>query len=296
MNKPVQMIAVASGKGGVGKTNVSVNLAVAFAQAGRRVLLLDADLGLANVDVLLGLKPERTLHDLIRGRVSSIDDIVTPGPVGIDVIASASGISEMANLSPAEHAGLIRAFERYSRPVDVLLVDTAAGVQDSVTRFCAAVQQVVVVVNDEPASLTDAYALIKVLVREHGLSQFYLLPNNVADVAAARKVEQTLARVCQQYLPDITITRIGAIPRDESLRRAVQRRQPVLVASPSAPAAVALREAAEQLSRLPAPAVHGRGIGFFIERMVDAGRSGSGAPAGTPNAPARSASRVVPGS
>ncbi|MFN4262316.1 MAG: MinD/ParA family protein [Thioalkalivibrionaceae bacterium] len=264
----MQMIAVASGKGGVGKTNVAVNLAVAFAKLGRKVLLLDADLGLANVDVLLGLKPERTLHDLISGRVTSVDEVVTAGPEGIDVIASASGIAEMANLSQSEHAGLVRAFERYQRPVDLLLVDTAAGVQDSVTRFCAAVHQVVVVVNDEPASLTDAYALIKVLFRDHDRRNFYLLPNNVADLASARRVEATLARVCSQYLPEVTITRIGAVPHDEQLRRAVQRRKPVLTLAPSASSSRALFEAAQTLMRLPALDQGVPGIGFFVERLL----------------------------
>ena len=185
-SRPLQSIAIASGKGGVGKTNVAVNLSVALAQSGRRVMLFDADLGLANADLMLGLRPTKTLHDLVSGRATSLEEILLEGPGGLLLVPSASGIGSMANLTPAEHLGLIRAFSSYDKPLDVLIVDTAAGVHDSVTSFCKAVQQVFIVVCDEPASLTDAYALIKVLHQEHGVRRFRVICNMLRDAEAGR--------------------------------------------------------------------------------------------------------------
>ena len=154
---PVQVIAVTGGKGGVGKTNVSVNLSLALADLGRRVMLLDADLGLANVDVLLGLTAKRTLADVINGECD-LRDVLLQGPGGIRIVPAASGTQSMVQLSPMQHAGLIQAFSEISDNLDVLVIDTAAGIGDSVVSFVRAAQEVIVVVCDEPASVTDAYA------------------------------------------------------------------------------------------------------------------------------------------
>src|SRR5271169_1914078 len=174
--RPVKVIAVTGGKGGVGKTTVSVNLAVSIAAQGRDVMLLDADLGLANVDVLLGLHTRFHLGHVIQGECSLEDAIVT-GPHGLQIVPAASGIKRMAALSPAEHAGIIRAFSDLYHQVEVLVVDTAAGLHDSVMTFSTAAHHVVVVVCDEPASITDAYALIKVLSHEDGVQRFQVLAN-----------------------------------------------------------------------------------------------------------------------
>jgi flagellar biosynthesis protein FlhG len=153
--RPVKVIAVSGGKGGVGKTNVSVNLAVALAQLGRKVMLLDADFGLANVDVLLGLSPEYDLSHLIRGE-RNLEEIIVEGPGDIRIIPASSGVGQMASLSPAEHAGVIRAFSELGYDLDVLIVDTAAGISDSVVSFCRASREVIVVVCDEPATFLGA--------------------------------------------------------------------------------------------------------------------------------------------
>lgn len=166
---PVRVVAVTGGKGGVGKTNVSVNLAVSLAEMGKRTLLMDADLGLANVDVLLGLSPKFTLADLIAGRCG-LEDVLLEGPEGVLVVPASSGFRHMAELTPAEHVGLVNVFSELQRALDFMVVDTAAGISDSVLTFCQAAQDTVVVVCDEPASITDAYALIKVLARERGLT------------------------------------------------------------------------------------------------------------------------------
>ena len=165
---PVRTIAVTGGKGGVGKTNVSANLAVALADMGKRTLLLDADLGLANIDVILGLQPKLTLADLVAGRCT-LDEVILEGPGGVLVVPAASGRRHMAELQPAEHVGLVNVFSELERDLDFMVVDTAAGITDGVLTFCQAAQDTVVVVCDEPASITDAYALIKVLSRERGV-------------------------------------------------------------------------------------------------------------------------------
>ena len=264
--RPVQVIGVTSGKGGVGKTNVSVNLSVALAQRGHHVLLLDADLGLANVDVLLGLQPRYNLSHVLEGRVG-LEETFVRGPEGVTIVPSASGVARMADLKSAEHAGIVRAFSELHQPVDVLIVDTAAGLHDSVVSFCRAVQQILVVVCDEPASITDAYALIKVLNRDHGIPRMHVLANMVRTPDEGRQLYRKLTGACDRFL-DVILEYAGAVPHDEYLRRAVQRQLPVTQMFPSSPASRAFKELAAKAEKWPVPqGNHGR-IEFFVERMV----------------------------
>ena len=163
-SQQIKVIAVSGGKGGVGKTNVSLNTAIALAQLGKSVLVLDADLGLANVDVMLGLRVQRNLSHVLSGECE-LDDIIIEGPAGMKIIPATSGTQSMVDLTPAEHAGLIRAFSDMQTQFDVLIVDTAAGISDMVLSFCRASQDVMLVVCDEPTSITDCYALMKLLSR-----------------------------------------------------------------------------------------------------------------------------------
>ena len=160
--QPVKVVAITGGKGGVGKTLVAVNLGAALARAGCGAMLLDADLGLANVDVLLGLHARLNLEHVVNGECA-LDDVILTATSGLKVVPASSGSMAMASLGRAQHAGLVNAFSQLFEPLDVLLIDTAAGVGDGVVTFSEAAQRVVVVVCDEPASLTDAYGLIKVL-------------------------------------------------------------------------------------------------------------------------------------
>ncbi|MGD8784141.1 MAG: P-loop NTPase, partial [Thioalkalispiraceae bacterium] len=192
--KPVRVLAVTGGKGGVGKTNVAVNLGVALAQNGSKVLILDADLGLANIDIMLGLHPTANLHHVISGE-RTLEEIMVEGPEGIKIIPAASGIKDMAELSAESHAGLIQAFSELTQEVDTLIVDTAAGISDSVTSFTRAAQEVVVVVCDEPASITDAYAIIKLLSREHGIFRFRVLANMANGAQHGREIYNKILKV-----------------------------------------------------------------------------------------------------
>lgn len=267
--RPVRVIAVASGKGGVGKTNVSVNLAVALADSGKHVMLLDADLAMANVDVLLGLQPRANLAHVLEGELS-LEEIIVEGPGGVQIVPASSGVSRLAQLSAAEHAGLIRAFSDLTQPLDVLVVDIAAGVADSVVTFTRAAHEVVVVVCDEPASITDAYALIKVLSREQGIQRFQILANMARSEEEGRVLYRKIATVCERFL-DVTLNHLGTIPYDEYLRKAVQRQQAVVAAFPGSPAAKAFKKLAQAADNWPVPDGVRGNLEFFVERLVQAG-------------------------
>ncbi len=273
--KPVKVVAVSGGKGGVGKTNISVNLAVALDALGRRVMLLDADFGLANVDVLLGLSPEYDLSHLINGE-RDLEEIIVDGPGELRIIPASSGIGRMASLSPAEHAGVIRAFSELSHDLDVLVVDTAAGISEGVVAFCRASQEVIVVVCDEPASITDAYAFMKVMNREYGMDRFHVLANMAHSAREGQELYLKLARAAERFL-DITPSYLGAVPHDERLRRAVQKQQAVVTAYPSSPSAQALKKIARSVDGWPLPRRAGGQLEFFVERLIEAEREQAGA-------------------
>lgn len=264
--KPVRVIAVTGGKGGVGKTNVSVNLAMALAKSGQRVVLLDADLGLANVDVLLGIESNRNLADVLSGECSLLD-VMVDGPQGIKIVPASSGVRNMASLGEREQAGLIQAFSEVDDQVDVLIIDTAAGISDIVTNFVRAAQEVLVVVCDEPTSITDAYALIKVLNRDHGLFRFNILANMVRSEKEAQHVHQRLLLVTDKFL-DVALKFVGSIPHDEMLRKAVKARKPVFAAYPRSKASLAFRELAKEINSWSVPEAAQGHLQFFVERVL----------------------------
>jgi flagellar biosynthesis protein FlhG len=266
--KPVRVIAVTSGKGGVGKTNTSVNLAVAMAMRGKKVMLLDGDLGLANVDVMLGLQPTFNLSHVLEGKCS-LEDTLLEGPAGLLVVPASSGKRGMAELSPGENAGLVRAFSELRRPLDVLVVDTAAGIADSVITFSQASQEVVVVVCGDPSSLTDAYALIKVLNRDHGVERVQVLANMVHNAAEANEIFENLRRVAERFL-DITLNFIGSVPYDEWLKRAVRRQRAVVDLYPNCPSSEAFHAIARKIEQWGMPQGARGNIEFFVERLVNA--------------------------
>jgi len=266
LGRPVQVIAVTGGKGGVGKTNVAVNLAAALAAQGKRVVLLDGDLGLANADVFLGLSPRYTLQHVLNGE-RTLDEIIVTAPQGFQVVPAASGAAEMANLSAAEHLGLVQAFSALATRVDTLIVDTAAGIAHGVLQFAQACQQVLVVLCDEPASITDAYALVKVLSRNHGVRRFRVLANITRTPGAGASLFERFERVTEKFL-DVVLEFAGEIPEDEYVRRAIREQRPVFDAYPSSPAARAFKKLAREADKWPVPTGPRGNLEFFVERLV----------------------------
>ncbi len=263
---PVQVITVSSGKGGVGKTNVSVNLALALVASGKDVLLLDADLGLANVDLLLGLRAKYNLSHVISGE-RTLDEVVIKGPEGLNIIPAASGMQMMSELSAAQHAGLISAFSSLKVPLDVLIVDTAAGISDGVVSFVKASNEVIIVVCNEPTSLTDAYALIKVMSEEHNVHKFNILASSVRDPHEAGQLFKKLTRVTDYYL-DVTLSFMGEVPYDEYLVKAVKKQQAVMHAYPQSPSSIAFRKLAKKALHWPIPKQAAGHLAFFVERLI----------------------------
>jgi flagellar biosynthesis protein FlhG len=267
-SRPVKVIAVTGGKGGVGKTTISANLAVSMAAQGRDVMLVDADLGMANVDVILGLHTRFHLGHVVKGECTLEEAIVT-GPHGLQIVPAASGIKQMANITEAEQAGIIRAFSDLYHRVELLVVDTAAGLHQSVLTFSQAAHHVVVVVCDEPASITDAYALIKVLSREHGVQRFQILANQTRRSGEGPDLFQKISKVCDRFL-NVTLEFAGSIPFDDYLRRAVQRQSAVVEAYPASISSVALKNLAMKADKWSAPQGARGHLEFFVERMVGA--------------------------
>lgn len=263
---PVRVIAVTGGKGGVGKTTVSVNLAMALARQGRRVMLLDADMGLANVDVLLGLKAEKNLSHVINGHCN-LDDIVLDGPCGIKVLPASSGVRSLVDISSSQSTGLIWAFSEMTTPIDDLVIDTAAGIGDSVIRLSAAAQEVVIVACDEPASITDAYALIKILSRDHGVKRFQILANKTRSAVDGRALFDKISKVTTRFL-EVHLSFMGHIPRDSNVSKATQRQCGVVEHFPNSRAARAFADAAATVNRWPVASGSRGCIEFFAERLV----------------------------
>ncbi len=265
-NHKVKVIAVTGGKGGVGKSNVSLNMAVALGQQGKRVLVFDADLGLANVDVMLGVRVEKNLSHLLAGECE-LEDILVEGPHGIKIVPATSGTRNMVELSPNEHAGLIRAFSELSTQFDILIVDTAAGISDMVLSFSRAAQDIMVVVCDEPTSITDAYALIKVLNRDYGVFRFKVVANMVRSLREGQELFAKLSKVADRFL-DVALELVAIVPFDENVRKSVRKQRTIVDAFPKSPAAIAFKTLASRASSWPIPDVPGGHLEFFIEQLV----------------------------
>jgi len=263
---PVKVIAVTSGKGGVGKTNIAANIAVSLGALDTNVMLLDADLGLANVDVLLGLQPRFNLSHVLSGEVD-LDSTILRGPKKIRIVPASSGNKSLIDVPVVSQAAIIQAFANIADQPDVLLVDTAAGISESVARFVSAAQQAIVVVCDEPASITDAYALIKVFSRDYGISHFEIVTNQTRDDWQGRMLFSKLRKVSDQFL-DVVLGHIGNVPHDTWLKKAVQEQRAVVDIYPNSPSGKAFQKIARIIQNNRTSRAASGNIQFFLERLL----------------------------
>ncbi len=240
-----RVIAVTSGKGGVGKTSMSTNLAILLAQRQHRVLMFDADLGLANVDVLLGLCPTHTLQHVLYGECT-LTDILMAGPNDVRIVPGASGMVELANLDDSDRSGLVEQLGRLGDEADIVMVDTSPGVSRNVIGFAAAADEVIVVTTPEPTAMTDAYAIIKVIARENVHSRIRLLVNMVRDEREANEVTDKMLRVARQFL-NVEVEPIGFVPHDRNVSLAIHQRHPFVLSYPRSLATVSLQRIAGRI-------------------------------------------------
>lgn len=259
----MRTLCVTSGKGGVGKTTLSVNLGIAIARTGRRVLLLDGDLGLANLNVMLGVIPKFTIHDVVRGH-KTLDQIVIPTAYGLDLVAGATGIAELADLSEEERQNVIRGLEGL-RGYDLLIIDTGAGIGDNVIRFVLAADEIVVITTPHPTALTDAYGIIKTVLAQESRS-IKLIVNSVTSLADARRAAERLVGVTSKFLNG-TLECVGYVPLDSLVEKSIMKQQPHLVLHPSAGSAQRMQEAAMRLIGRATPD-SGRGLGRFLQKLL----------------------------
>lgn len=241
----VQVVAVSSGKGGVGKTNVVVNLAVASARQGRKVLVMDADLALGNVDIVLGVTPRFTIEDVLSGH-QRLSHVLTPGPAGIKILPATSGGQEFTHLSYEQQLRLQSAFLQLPEPPDLLCIDCAAGISANVLYFSLVAHETVVVVTPDPSSLTDAYALVKVLSSRYHLRAFRLLVNRARNVQEGKEVFRKFSLVTDRFLT-VALDYVGCIPLDDYVSMAVSQQRAVCDLYPKAPSSRAFQALASSL-------------------------------------------------
>lgn len=262
-----RVIAVSSGKGGVGKTNSVVNLAVAFARMGRKVLLLDADLGLGNLDVLLGLTPRYNIGHLLRGE-KTLAEVIVRGPEGVLILPASSGVYELTDLGVEDRLALQCSIENLNIDIDIMIIDTGAGISNNVLFFNTAAQEIVVVVSPEPTSITDAYALMKVLFQRHGERRFRLLVNTVRSRSEALGVYRKISLAAERFL-GISVDFLGFVLSDANVPKAVVRQRAVLDLYPDSKASRCYMEIADTIDALPAGDTLKGGMQFFWRQVLE---------------------------
>ncbi len=249
-SKPeARVITVTSGKGGVGKSSISLNLAIQMARMGKRIVVLDADFGLANIEVMLGIRPKANLADLMfRGR--ELSDIITDGPEGIKFISGGSGIQELASMNKSQVMYLTKKLVELDAYADIIIIDTGAGISDSVLEFVASGNEVLLVATPEPTSITDAYALLKALNQSSEFSKqntkIKLIANRVKNEEEGQLLYENIKNVVDKFL-NLELLFLGSIPQDEQISKAVIKQKPVSICNPQAPSAKALEKLAHEL-------------------------------------------------
>ncbi len=265
-----RVMAITSGKGGVGKTNIAGNLAIAFSMLGSKVFILDADLGLANIDIIFGLHSKYNLNHVIKGE-KELSEILVEGPYGIKIIPGGSGFSDIANLTEGQKLNLLSEFETLDDEIDILIIDTGAGISSNVLYFNLVAEECIIVTTLEPTAITDAYAMIKVMSTKHNMKYFKLLVNNVSCVKEAKLVYVTLCKVIDKFLNDVIIEYIGFIPSDQKLKKAVLNRKPVLEMFPDTCSSKGFTEIASVLASSPRRYEADGNLKFFLNRFINFG-------------------------
>jgi flagellar biosynthesis protein FlhG len=264
---PVQVIAVTSGKGGVGKTNVVANLAYSLSRLKRRVVILDADVGLANLDVLLGLIPKYTIQHLFTGE-RTLEEIIIEGPGGMKILPASSGIQELTELTGQQRMALLSQLEGLNECTDVLLIDTAAGISSNVMFFNTMANEIIVVASPEPTSITDAYAMIKVLSTRYAEKYFHLLVNFVQTESEGLDVYRQLSTVTERFL-NLSIRYLGFIPIDDHLQRAVKQQRAVTELFPNCMASRSFLTLAEKIASLSVSGTPRGNLNLFWQSLME---------------------------
>ncbi len=262
-----RVIAITSGKGGVGKTNFAVNLAIHFSKMNKKVIIIDADFGLANIEVLFGIIPRYTLADVLRG-TKDIQEVLTQGPMGIQFISGGSGLKELSDVTDQQMHYFINKFEYLDSVSDIILVDTGAGISKSVINFVKASAETIIVTTPEPTSITDAYALIKTVKEEKSqMPDFKIVVNRVENTEEGLEIFEKLNKASSKFL-GITLENLGYVPYDNFLVKAVKRQQPAIICYPNCNFSRSLDSIGDQLMHVaPDKARNNVGIKGFMRRL-----------------------------
>ena len=263
-SRRAEVFAITSGKGGVGKTNISANLAISLAASQKRVLLFEADLALGNLDVVMNVSSKYNISHMINGR-KRIEEIIHIGPEGLEIICGASGLEQLANINQFQRQRLLEELSKLSRNTDMIVIDTAAGISKSVIGFCLAADHVLVVTTPEATAMTDAYAMIKVLIRNNFAGRISLIVNMAKTISEGKKTYQQIANVASRFL-NAHIYDAGVLCTDERLTHAVRARKPVVLAYPKAQITSSLVALAAKLSNFSAAQPNDEG---FFKKVVD---------------------------
>lgn len=263
-----RVIAVTSGKGGVGKTNLVGNLAVCLNRMGKRVVIIDADVGLANIDIIFNLRPEYNIRHVISSE-KKLDQVLVASGHGIKILPGGSGFADLTRLSEGEKLNLLSEFETLADQADIILVDTGAGISSNVLYFNSACDECVIVATKEPTSITDAYAMMKVMSQEYGTRYFKLIVNMVDSEADAKKVYASLSGALDKFLKNVVLEYLGHILFDKKLQQAVQKRSLVMDAAPRCLAATSIDRLARTLAKDPVRDGSNGALSFFVNKVFE---------------------------
>ncbi len=261
-----RIITISSGKGGVGKTNVSTNLAINMAKLGKEVVVMDADLGLANVNVMLGIIPKYNLYNVLKGQ-KTISEVITDTPEGIKIIAGASGFSQLADLNHEQKANFVRDIEKLDS-VDVVFIDTGAGISDNVLSFVVAADEVIIVTTPEPTAITDAYGIIKTIASKKIESNIKLIVNRVQSENEANKVAERVINIANQFL-GVKVENLGFIYEDSIVSKSVIKQRPFFEVDPKSKASLCITDICLRLEQLDVPHQRKKGLAGFFSSFLN---------------------------